>query len=104
MTFYYDKLKDISKALAKYINKLDSEQKQEFCNLGPLLCNNKQALPYIIAAAICKHYIIDKGEKIYVTKLVAKKKNNTQLVSSDILQINHFHQFKKLGKIISKII
>lgn len=104
MTIYYDTLKPLSKALKDYINKLGPEQKQEFCNLGPLLCNNKQALPYIIAAAICKHYIIDKGERIYVTKLRAKKKSNDKLIATDLLQINHFHQFKKLGKIISKIL
>lgn len=104
MTIYYDVLKSICKALKNYINKLDSEQKQKFCNLGPGLCNNKCALPYIIAAAICKHYIIDKKEKIYVTKLTAKNKNNNKLIASDILQLNNFHQFKKLGKIISKIL
>ncbi len=104
MTIYYDTLKPMCKALKDYINKLDSEQKQKFCNLGPGLCNNKFALPYIIAGAICKHYIIDNGERIYIKKLRAKKKSNDKLIASDILQLNNFKQFKKLGRIISKIL
>lgn len=104
MTLYYDNLIQISKALIEYIEKLDSEDRQKFCNLGPSLLNNNCAKPFWAAAAICKHYIIDKNDKIFVTKLEAKKLNPDKITPKHILQINHFSDFKKLGKIISKLI
>ena len=106
MTIYFDKInieniKKLSIAVLKHIEKLDLQDREKFCNLSSSMLNNKFAKPYWVAAAICKHYIIDKQEKIYIICNIPKKK---QLQAKHIIQINSFDKYKKLGKLISKII
>ena len=97
MTLHFENLKPLCDDLLKYIENLNDENKKKFCNLGLQMLNNKSAKAYWIAGAICKHYILDKQEKIYVVKT---NKENYRL----LLTISNFSKFKKLGRIISKII
>ena len=104
MTFYYDNLKTISLSLLKYIESLDENKRKEFCNLSSGMLNNKTAKPYWVAGAICKHYILDKNEKIYIANYGARNKKFNTIKANEILQINYFSHYKKLGKIISHIL
>ncbi len=106
MTFYYDNLKEIALAVNEYIDKLDLQDKIKFCNLGSQLINNKSAKPYCIAGAICKHYIIDKSEKIYIVYPAVEDMlatGKTKLKAKHIAQLDKFNQFKQLGRLIAKI-
>lgn len=104
MTFYYDNLKIISLKLLKYIESLNIKDRQIFCNLSTSILNNKCAKPYWIAGAICKHYIIDKNEKIYIVYPTVEDMDIKRIKPKHISQINYFSEYKLLGRLIRKIL
>ena len=103
MTFYVENLKPLSIAVLKYIENLSIQDRCKFCNLKTEIINNKNAKAYWIAGAICKHYIIDKQEKIYIVyPNVEKYIAIENLKAKHISQLNKFSQFTQLGRLIKK--